>query len=256
MGCGQSSTEGDRSESQRVILKIKVSDVPHVPPSEVENFKRENISDIYLHEGEEGFDERLKNSTEIMFKRWDWLQKNGTKYVNMLRLSKHPDEGIQACLDGHRPLCFTSESIYTEFLEGLRELKKKLEASSTLSRIRFTQTGSSVPGFSNNPLKGLRDQPSKITDVNNSDVDVVIIADGVEEFVKQKKAEGLKIRDYPCVVSKDGKTDIRYGFRDWSVLPPVKEWIEKWSVKMGGGVQITLQNGDPIFPPWELPIVI
>ena len=140
--------------------------------------------------------------------------------------------------------------------QQIRELKKKLESSSTLSRIRFAQTGSSVPGFSNNPLKGFRDRPSKITDVHNSDVDVVVIADGVEEFIKIKKSEGLKIRDYPCVVSKDGKTDIRYGFKDWSVLAPVKEWIDKWSVKMGGGVQVTLQNGDPIFPPWELPIII
>ena len=116
MGCGQSSSEENKNENQRVILRVKVSEIPHIPPQDVNEFKKQYLSDIYLHEGEEGFKDRLDHSTEIMYKRWDWLQNNATIYVNMLRLSEHPDEHIQACMDGHRPLCYTSETLYEEFL--------------------------------------------------------------------------------------------------------------------------------------------
>lgn len=255
-----SSSDSDEkqkySNKRQKILKIKVKKVPHLNPEDVEEFKKQYISNAYLHEGDAEFKERLDNSKSIMFTRWDWLQQNGATYVNMLRVSNHPDENIQQCLDGKRPLCFTNKVIYKEFIKDLRLLKKSLEAETSLTNVRFVQTGSSVPGFSNNPFKGVRDRPSKITDVSNSDVDVVIVADGVKDYIAKLKAEGNAIKEYPCTTSRDGGDDMRFAVKGWPCTPSVKAWMDKWAVKMGGGVQITMQNAEPVLPPWELPIRI
>ena len=161
-----SSSDSDEkqkySNKRQKILKIKVKKVPHLNPEDVEEFKKQYISNAYLHEGDAEFKERLDNSKSIMFTRWDWLQQNGATYVNMLRVSNHPDENIQQCLDGKRPLCFTNKVIYKEFIKDLRLLKKSLEAETSLTNVRFVQTGSSVPGFSNNTFKGVREGASKM----------------------------------------------------------------------------------------------
>ena len=234
------------------IIKINTANVPRISdPKEIELFKSKYLSNAYLHDGDPEFEDRKKNAKEIQFIRWEWMIKHPEIYVNMLRLSNHPEENIQACLDGRRPLCFTSELLYCEFTRDLRGLEVSLEEETPFKNVRFIQAGSSVAGFSNNPFKGLRDQPSKITDVKKSDVDVVIVAYGVKAFVDKQRALKVELRDYPSTTTRYTPDDMRYGFRDWSIIPPIKDWMSKWKVKMGGGVQITLQEGDPSVPPWE-----
>ena len=234
------------------MLKVKVKNVPPIKgEAQIQEFKKKYLSNEYLHPGDKDFQERIDNSVEIQYKRWDWMQSNPTIYVNMLRLSNHSDENIQACLDGRKPICFVTEDIYSEFTLELKHLKKKLEKETEFRNIRFIQAGSSVPAFSNNPLKGFRDIPSKITDPNKSDVDVVVVAYGVKAFAEKQKALGVSVRDYPSTTKRKGPMSVRYGLKDWSTIPCLSQWVDVWKKKLGGGVQITLQDGDPITPPWE-----
>ena len=227
-----------------------------MPDNQLEEFKRKYISNLYVHEGEQGFEERLKSSVEIQFKRWDWMQSHPDIYVNMLRVSNHKEENIQACLDGRRPLCFTSAELYTEFTMDLNDLKQNIERETDLKNVKFVQAGSSVAGFSNNPHKGFRDIPSKITDVGKSDVDVVIVAEGVKEFIERQKKDNIPLREYPSTSSLKGPSGLRFGLKYWEAIPSIKDWMEKWKVIMGGGVQITLQEANPILPPWEPYIIL
>jgi hypothetical protein len=256
MGCGQSNTKENRNIGVHII-KCDVSKVNKIPEEKMEEFKQQYLSDVYIHEGEEGFKERMEKCNQLMFQRWEWLLKNVEIYVNMLRAKGFSDDCIQACIDGKRPLSFKTEELHREFCMDLKELGKKLESELKFTNVWFVQTGSSVPGFSNNPCKGIADRPSKITDPGKSDVDIVIVADGVKNFVEEKRKAGIKIKEYPCVCSIDGKVDVRYGNRDLKLLSnAIAEWAEKWSKKLGGGVQVTLQNGNPFFPPWELAVPI
>ena len=251
MGCGTSNSSNAGSNERSVILRINVKSVPKLTdPNEIEIFKRKYLSNDYIHDNDPEFKERMDHTREIQFKRWDWMNSHPEIYVNMLRLSNHSDENIQACLDGKRPLCFTSAELYSEFTSDLVQLKAQLERETELRNVRFIQAGSSVAGFSNNPAKGFRDQPSKITDVSKSDVDIAVVAHGVKALIAKKKAENAKMREYPSTVSRT-TSDIRYGFKYWSEVPPIGEWMDKWKLKMGGGVQVTLQDGDPSTPPWE-----
>jgi hypothetical protein len=234
------------------MLKVKVKTVaPIKGEAQIQEFKKKYLSNDYLHEGDKDFKDRLDNTIDIQYKRWDWMVSHPDIYVNMLRLSGHSDENIQACLDGRKPICFTNEDIYSEFTLDLKHLKKRLEKESEFKNIRFIQAGSAVAGFSNNPLKGFRDIPSKITDPNKSDVDVVIVAYGVKAFVDKLRAQQAKLREYPSTSARKAPSTFRIGLRDWSNIPAVAEWMEIWKKKLGGGVQITLQEGDPITPPWE-----
>jgi hypothetical protein len=240
------------------IHTVKVKDVKPIPQSEIEEFKRKYVSNIYLHPEDEGFKERSEKANEIMFKRWDWLQKNIETYVNMLRVKGFTDEQIQDCLDGKRPLSFKTVQLHKEFCHDLKELGIKLEKELGFKNVWFAQVGSAVPGYSSNPHKGLVDVPSKITDPDSSDVDIVLIAEGIKEWVEKSRKEGKKVKEYPCTVDRDGKKeDCRYGNRQLAEISQhLVEWEQKWSKKLGGGVQITFQDGNPIFPPWELPVPI
>lgn len=53
-------------------------------------------------------------------------------------------------------------------------------------------TGSSVPGFSQNTLKGMRERPTRITFQTESYVDVVIFGDGANRSMLQRMADGNK----------------------------------------------------------------
>jgi hypothetical protein len=256
MGCCISHSS-DRNIGSH-IFNVRVKDVKPIPQSEIEDFKRKYISNIYLHPEDEGFKERSDRANELMWKRWDWLQKNIETYVNMLRVKGFTDEQIQDCLDGRRPLSFKTTQIHKEFCLDLKELGVKLEKELGLKNIWFAQVGSAVPGYSSNPHKGFDSVPSKITDLDNSDVDIVIVAEGVKEWVEKARKEGRKIKEYPCTVDRDGKKqDCRFGTKNVTEISQhLVEWEAKWSKRLGGGVQFTFQDGNPIFPPWELPVPI
>jgi hypothetical protein len=254
MGCG--ATKECKRNIGKNILQIDVKSVTPIQESEVEEFKLKYLSDAYIHEGEEGFKERMEQSPVLMFKRWDWLNKNPEIYVNMLRVKGFTDEQIQDCLDGRRSLSFKTVDIHKEFCLDINKLGKELEKELGLKGVWFVQTGSAVPGYSSNPCKGLSDVPSKITDPDKSDIDVVIVAQGVKSLVMKKEKENKKMKPYPCINKCEGKqTEIRYGNRHIEeVSKCLADWVQKWSDKLKGGVQVTFQEGNPIFPPWELAV--
>ena len=256
MGCG--ATKECKRNIGSHIIQIDVKSVKPIPESEIEEFKSKHLSNAYIHEGEESFKERMDKAAELMFKRWDWLNKNPEIYVNMLRVKGFTDEQIQDCLDGKRPLSFKTVDIHKEFCLDMKKLGKDLEKELGLKGVWFAQTGSAVPGYSSNPCKGHADVPSKITDPDNSDIDIVVIAYGVKAFVQKMEKEKKKIKPFPCINKREGKqTEVRYGSRHLEeVSKSLDDWAKKWTEKLKGGVQVTFQEGNPIFAPWELPVPI
>jgi len=245
-------------DSDLKICSINVSEVEPLPEDQIEQFRNEYISDAYIHEGDEGFAERMSNSCQLMFARWDWLQSNASTYVNMLRVKGFNDQNIQDCLSGRRPLCYKNEEIHSEFCSALNFLKESLEKEANIEIVKFIQTGSSVPGFSTNPCKGFADRPSKITVPDSSDVDVIIVAKGINDLAERVREQGSKVRKYPTVCNRDGKCDERLGFKNVSLVSEsLKNFIEEWTQKLGG-LQITFQEykDDIEFAPWERPVPV
>jgi hypothetical protein len=199
--------------------------------------------------------------TALQYKRWDWAQGNIWKYVNVLRVEEFTDDAIQDMCNATRPLAFKTVRLHAEFCSALGELAHNLERVHGWRNVRFIQTGSSVVGFSTNPLKGVADRPTKITSIESSDVDIVIVAEGLPKWIREKKEEGAKFlgRSYPTTRSplKSGE---RVGCKKPEEISQIKEWYEIWSVKLGGGVQVTFDTDEnPEIPPWEswvpIPIV-
>jgi len=192
---------------------------------------------------------------KIQYARWRWVQKNMEIYINKLRLSGFSDQSIQDMLSGV-PLCFESPATYKEFSAACATLCRALEKAPSIpvSSVRVTVTGSSVPGFSQNPLKGKRDQPTKITSISKSDVDICLVGDGVSDWICRLSFKDIPFRVYPCTAGADVSTS-RYGikpsaFKDAS--PEIHEFHEFWSKKLKGGLQITFQDAGSSMPPWEI----
>ena len=105
--------------------------------------------------------------------------------------------------------------MHNELKGDLKDLAKKIETELGWSNVRFVQAGSSVPGYSSNPCKGLAYLPSKITSPDKSDVDIVVVAKGIEASVQAvRAADGeIKIKEYPSVVPPGKDPNLRYGFK-------------------------------------------
>jgi len=191
---------------------------------------------------------------ELQFKRWSWATGHQWTYVNTLRIQKFSDANIQSMCDGVRPLCFSGEEIHKEFCTTLGNLGRALEKEMGWKNVRFVQTGSSVVGFSTNPLKGVAERPTKITSLDKSDVDVVIVAEGLNEWIVKSRTEKKPFigRDFPttrCIDKYGNRAACR---KPEDVCEPLKEWVAVWSKKLDGGVQITFDTeANPTIPPWE-----
>jgi hypothetical protein len=231
---------------------VVVKDVPPVPEAELEAFKATHLSNEYLH-GPEAED-RFKNDVKIQHTRWDWLCKNETAYVNVLRAAGHSEDNIQGVFDG-RPLCWTSIAVWDEFRSALGELEGALELEKGWTPVSFVHTGSAVPGFSQNPCKGFRDLPSKITDPSKSDVDLCIVGDGVNDCFQKMQEEGeLKTRIYPTTTGMYTRGS-RFGVKGEglaSFSTCVSAFHEVWSARLPGGLQLTFAEDDQGIPPWEM----
>merc|ERR1712037_377059 len=131
-----------------------------------------------------------------------------------------------------------------------------IEAAMGWSSVGFVFTGSSVPGFSQNPLKGKHHLPTKITSTTKSDVDISIKADGVERFITECTEKDVKFRGYPTTCSKTTGA-MRYGFKDLaSVCAEVVDFHKEWAEKLAGGLQLTFSEDSNDIPPWEARIPI
>jgi len=239
----------------RIKFAVDVKKIAH--PENPEEFKANHVSSIYLHGDEPEAKERLANSDKLMYARWDWASTNADKLVNALRLCGHADHHIQAMCNGTRPLCFKDESLHQEFLDDLRHLKAELEHEMGWKNVGFVQSGSSVPGFSTNPLKGIAYQASKITDPTKSDVDLVVVGEGVAAWVEEAKAKHLPNHVYPSCGARlpSGKVEqeTRVGLKREEDLPKaLVAFRAKWASKFGGGMQTTFAlSPTPSLPPWE-----
>jgi len=234
---------------------IVVSDIPVVSENKVEEFKAENISNSYLSRDDPEAIERTRTNQiqrDIQYARWNWANNNINDYVNMLRLSGHPDENIQAMFHG-RPMCFNDEHIFLELLSALKKLACDIESEMGWKNVGFIFAGSSVPGFSQNPLKGFRNVPSKITSITKSDVDICISADGVNSWQIKQKSEGKEEPKHlfptTCSIQVSGS---RCGLNDLNQLcSSVSAFHAEWKEKLAGGLQFTFCEDGLDIPPWE-----
>lgn len=188
----------------------------------------------------------------LQFKRWKWAVENISVYVNMLRAAGHSDEAIIGMFKG-RPLCFAKQENYDEFQAALAKLGAEVEAQCGWQQVEFIVTGSSVAGFSQNPLKGFADRPSKITSTSKSDVDICLLADGVKDWVARCKSEGKAYpeRMYPTTESQH-TSSMRFGVKDLAnVCEALGAFHKQWSEKLAGGLQITFAEDNLDIPPWE-----
>jgi len=239
----------------RVKFAVDVAKVPL--PDKPEEFKATYISHVYLHPDEPEAKKRMEKPKELMYSRWDWATTNIDKLVNCLRLCGHTDPNIQAMCDGFRPLSFRGENLHTQFLDDLQALKEDLEKEMGWHHVGFVQSGSSVPGFSTNPLKGIANQASKVTDPDSSDVDVVIVGVGVKNWVETLKTKGAAGHQFPSTGARQSSgtidDEMRFGFKHDEDLPKaLAAFRARWCHKFGGGMQNTFAlSPTPSLPPWE-----
>eukprot|EP00178_Gracilaria_changii_P025293 TRINITY_DN78017_c0_g1_i1.p1 TRINITY_DN78017_c0_g1~~TRINITY_DN78017_c0_g1_i1.p1 ORF type:complete len:356 (+),score=57.69 TRINITY_DN78017_c0_g1_i1:167-1234(+) len=234
---------------------VVLNEIPTIPESEREAFKAKYINTNKLnYEDPEAIDRCKSNGRPVQYTRWRWALDNFDTYINMLRVYGHDDDKIQRMLDGV-PMCFASKQAYDELRVALKKLAPAIAEEMDWGNVGFVFTGSSVPGFSQNPVKGFRDLPSKITDPMKSDVDICIVADGVNVKVAQCHNDGDEFlepkRAYPTTVTEI-LSGMRFGCKDVSEFSKtVAKFYEEWSKKLPGGLQLTFCEDDTDIPPWE-----
>jgi len=202
-------------------------------------------------------DKQNEFSRSLQYKRWEWARGHEWDYLTTLRIRGFSDENIQAMCEGKRPLCFVNHAEHEEWCKSLGELAKDLEHQFGWKNVQFVQTGSSVVGFSTNPMKGVADRPTKITTTDVSDVDLVIVGSGIKEFLEEKaKKLGKPLgHSFPSTRTKTGAFGLRVGCRaPEEVGDKLKNWYDIWATKFEkrGGLQITFDTDPaPHIPPWE-----
>lgn len=241
-------------------FNIEVASVPPPPAddSELIAFKEKYIDNTKIEKKSEEGKARKKDDLtiyEIQLNRYAWLQDeaNLQVFINILRVSGVTDIAIQAMCDGLRPLNFT-ESAYAEFCTSLDLLGRKLEEEFGWRNVRFMQSGSSVLGYSSNPLKGKRDEPSKITDNTKSDVDIAIIGDGVGDWAKKWYEQGkFKVYKTTLPYEQRGERPL-YGSDDPKIVcKTIADWVTHWEEVLQGGVQLTYaEHPNPMIYPWAM----
>jgi len=236
----------------------KVADVKPVPEAEVAAFKEKYTSDAYK-KYDSDFASQVNGSPylvrKIQFNRWRFAQKNPEIVINCLRVKGFTDTQIQDMFDGC-PLCFETVAAYKEFSAACSKLVAILEpADIPFQNIRVIVTGSSVPGFSQNPLKGITNQPSKITDTESSDVDICFVADGITEWINGLNLDAAVHRKYPSTCApKLSATRVGFKSKTFAQVVPKEmyDFWKSWDDKLSGGLQITFQDSGADLPPWEI----
>lgn len=234
-------------------------DVVAVPPPPtgraLADFEAKYISDAYLHEGDPGYADRLERCVELQFARWEWARANLDTYVNMLRVKGHADQKIADMAVHGIPMSFADAAQYGRFKLALLHLRHALgDEANGLGDIGFVHTGSSVPGFSTNPLKGFADLPSRITAVGKSDIDLVFVATGIDAAATRLEAQGRSRWRYATTMA-DGTETFRYSTDHddiAQVSPLTYAFIQRWQDELGAEIQVTLHERPAVdFAPWE-----
>jgi len=207
-------------------------------------------------------DFRNNNAEHIMSKRWEWVQNNPEKYVNLMRKGGMKDERIQDCLNGTCPLDFADPAQFQKCQGSLRELGRKLHKIITDAGVkvehpvfRVIQQGSSIPGYSSNPRKGRRYVPNYLYDATKgSDTDFRVVLSGLKEYVQILRTKGTASRPGPIKIeTKSVYPDMVEPDSAAKVFPELGAWIEEWQKIMKTEIQITMnmKSDDPAFEPKE-----
>lgn len=237
--------------------EVLLENITPVPKDEVDEFKKQHVDMSYIHWGEPGADERAKDVRNLQYARWNWACDYIDIYLNVLRVCGFDDTRIQNMLDG-TPLCFKNPDVYAELRAALKKLTADIEKEKGWTGVGYVITGSSVAGFSQNPLKGVADRPTRITDEDSSDVDICIVGDGINRWMMDRmdKGEDEPAFLFPTTCSPTSSAT-RFGCRDLSKLSSViGEFHKIWSQKLSGGLQLTFAEDDAPTPPWEARINI
>ena len=194
-------------------------EVHDIPRGNLDKLRETNIDKTKLSKKDPEAVDRRKWGRAIQFRRWQWAKDNITTYVNVLRAAGHTDDRIQNMLDGV-PFCFASAEEYATFCRALYSMAPAIEAEMGWRQCGFVFTGSCVPGFSQNPAKGMRDIPSSIVDVGKSDIDICIVADGVNNVVtkllsQDQASEPQKLFITTCTQQMEG---VRFGCKNISAF--------------------------------------
>jgi len=234
-----------------------VKDVKPICEAAKEAFKKKYTSKEYkdYHSNFAKSISKTRKVRKIQYNRWRWAQANMETYINELRVSGFSDTQIQDMLNGC-PLCFAGPTEYMEFSAACSQLCRQLESADNHFRnIRVVVTGSSVPGFSQNPMKGITNQPSKITSPAKSDVDICFVVDGVTDWIKSLKLTPEQHRLFPSTCAPHASTT-RVGLKGDAfaefVPKELSEFYTLWGEKLSGGLQITFQDSGADLPPWEI----
>lgn len=234
--------------------KVDVAAIPPIPEADQEAFLAKHVSDQYIKwNSPEGVARRVDNGRNLQFARWNWALANMGTYINVLRLKGYSDDRITQMMEG-MPLCMESRENFDELCAALAELAPKVAAEMGWRDVAFVFTGSSVPGFSQNPLKGHASTPSRIVNAATSDVDICIVADGVNRTVARIAVDGSGVepkRAYPTTVD-EVSSGLRYGC--WDLRPfcaAAADFHDVWNAKLPAGLQFTFSEDDTAIPPWE-----
>merc|ERR1712032_52602 len=212
----------------------KVADVKPVPEAEVAAFKEKYTSDAYK-KYDSDFASQVNGSPylvrKIQFNRWRFAQKNPEIVINCLRVKGFTDTQIQDMFDGC-PLCFETVAAYKEFSAACSKLVAILEpADIPFQNTRVIVTGSSVPGFSQNPLEG------------------------ITEWINGLNLDASVHRKYPSTCApKLSATRVGFKSKTFAQVVPKEmyDFWKSWDDKLSGGLQITFQDSGADLPPWEI----
>lgn len=196
---------------------------------------------------------RLANVRQCQMLRWIWSQKHPSKWINMLRNAGLEDTDIQLCLLRAKPFDFFSLEDYTECKTDLMRVAARIEKRTGVTGIRFVQQGSSITGYSSNPLKGERYVPTHLYHAG-SNTDFRLTCEGIEKVIEQVIADGGKVDQHEGF-------PILYPHSAQVVFPELEDISRKWKSRLRGEANhiqftIVIDSKYQGFPPnlWDLPI--
>jgi hypothetical protein len=209
------------------MKKINVSKVPH-------KATLLSTNRIKIPKSDENYRDRMENSKEIQWRRWEWMNRNPETYVNLMREQGENDADIQQMLSRQKPLDFDNLVDFEAFKIDVKSLKLQLTEAYELAALRFIQQGSSITGFSTNPVKGDRDVPNYIYNkAEGLDLDFRVYSQNLQDLYDQSNNIELKSRPELSVrlVEPSSARDL---------MPELQSFIEIWKPRLNSEIQFTL----------------
>ena len=241
-------------------LSVNIKEIRPIGFSHLHFFKKRHIDHTVIPdlEAQSRIGGGVQHVRDLQYRRWQWCMEHMPMYINMLRLSGFKDDAIQAMLNG-RPLCIPSDGVWEELRYSLAGLVPQLKRDTKWTNIGFVVTGSSVVGFSQNPLKGRADEPTYTMSADKTTVAICVRAQGVTRSINRlNRTYPYTSRAIESHVATGGPTTggIRYGNIPDSMLTSIAaslaDWVRDWKDALHpGGLILTLSEDSWEIPPWE-----